>query len=176
MVLIRSQQRAFITLTNANNWIPGPGVSSTELIPKGVMLLLAGATPEQGTSLPSMYTWIDVIAAALAVVLTWSLVRRMRHPVDRLGSRLRTIFSALPLAWELGLPVAVWLGLPQLYEVHSWSHVMTYTPDLGMLAIFAAAIWLLTGTVRSAQLAHRPAPITGGVRMRAPRSVAAHHS
>ena len=37
MVLIPSQQRAFITLTNANNWIPGPGVSSTELIPKGVM-------------------------------------------------------------------------------------------------------------------------------------------
>jgi CubicO group peptidase (beta-lactamase class C family) len=176
MVLIPSQQRAFITLTNANNWIPGPGVSSTELIPKGVMLLLAGQSPEPGTSLPSMYTWIDVIAAALAVVLTWSLVRRGRHPVYRLGSRLRAALSAVPLAWELGLPVAVWLGFPQLYEVHSWTHVMTYTPDLGTVAIFAAAIWLLTGIERSAQLLHRPASITGGVRMGAPRSVAAHQS
>jgi CubicO group peptidase (beta-lactamase class C family) len=176
MVLIPSQQRAFITLTNANNWIPGPGVSSTELIPKGVMLLLAGETPEPATSLPSMYTWIDVIAAALAVVLTWSLVRRWRHPADRLGSRLRTTLSAVPLVWELGLPVAVWLGLPQLYEVHSWTQIMTYTPDLAVIAILASAAWLLTGIVRSAQLVHRPASMTGRVRRAAPRTLAASQS
>jgi hypothetical protein len=176
MVLIPSQQRAFITLTNANNWIPGPGASSTELFPKGVMRLLAGETPEQGTSLPSMYTWIDAIAAALAVVLTWSLVRRGRHPVDRAGNRWRAALTGIPLVWELGLPVAVWLGLPQLDEVHSWTHVMAYTPDLGMVAIVARAIWLSTGIVRSARLVHRPALSTGGVRMEVPRPVAAHQS
>jgi CubicO group peptidase (beta-lactamase class C family) len=176
MVLIPSQQRAFITLTNANNWIPGPGVSSTELIPKGVMRLLAGDTPEQGTSLPSMYTWIDVIAAALAFVLMWSLARRVRHPVDRLASGLHGALTVVPLAWELGLPVAMWLGFPRLYEVHSWTNIMTYTPDLGMVAIIAAAIWLLTGIVRIAQLVYRPASSIAGMRIGAPRPVAAHHS
>jgi len=176
MVLIPSEQRAFITLTNANNWIPGPGLSSTELIPKGVMLLTAGETPEQGTSLPSMYTWIDVVAAALAVVLTWSLVRRVRHPADRLGGRLHAALTVAPLTWELGLPIAVWLGFPHLYEVHSWTHIMTYTPDLGLVAIVAATILLLTGVVRSAQLVHEPRLLSGGVRMAAPRTVAAHPS
>ena len=128
MVLIPTQKRAFITLTNANNWIPGPGVSSTELIPKGVMLLLSGQDPEQGTSLPSMYAWLDALAVALGGILTWSLVRRLRHPVQRPGSRLHGVISAFPLVWEVGLPIALLAGFPQLYEVHSWTHVMAYTP------------------------------------------------
>ena len=39
MVLIPTQQRTFITLTNANNWIPGPGVSSTELGQEHIYLM-----------------------------------------------------------------------------------------------------------------------------------------
>jgi CubicO group peptidase (beta-lactamase class C family) len=151
MVLIPSQQRALITLTNANNWLPGPGVSTTELIPKGVVQLLAGETAEHGTSLGSMYLWVDLAAAVLAFILTWSLLQRIRHPLQRSDARLR---AALPLAWEVGLPVGVVLGLPQLYEVHSWGHVMAYTPDLGAIALFAGAVWLLTAGVRVARLAH----------------------
>jgi CubicO group peptidase (beta-lactamase class C family) len=176
MVLAPSRHLALITLTNANNWIPGPGVSSTELIPKGVMLMLTGETPELGTSLPSMYIWIDVLAAALAAVLTWSLVQRARHPIDRLGGGLHAALAVGPLAWELGLPLAVWLGFPQLYDVHSWAHVMAYTPDLAMVATTASAIWLFTGIVRGAQLVHRPVSTTAGLRMVAPRTVAAHQS
>jgi CubicO group peptidase (beta-lactamase class C family) len=175
MVLMPSQQRALITLTNANNWIPGPGVSSTELIPKGIVQMLAGETPEQGTSLGSMYLLIDTAATVLVVLLTWSLVRRIRRPVQRNSGRLQ---SALPLAWEVGLPVGVLLGLPQLYEVHSWAHVMAYTPDLGSLALFAAAAWLVTAGVRVVQLAHVAARTDTRARTAAApsRAIAPQHS
>jgi CubicO group peptidase (beta-lactamase class C family) len=167
MVLIPSQQRALITLTNANNWIPGPGVSSTELIPKGIVRMLSGESPEQGTALPSMYLWIDIAAAVLMLLLTWSLVRRVRHPVRRTTGRLR---AALPLAWELGLPVAVLLGFPAVYEVHTWAHVMAYTPDLGTLALFAAAVWLVTAGVRVVQLGHTPVSRAGRAHVASARS------
>jgi hypothetical protein len=152
MVLIPSQNRAFITLTNANNWIPGPGLSSTELIPKGVMLLLAGATPDQGTSLPSMYLWIDAVAGALVLLLTLSFIRRLRRPVRRGDDWLQGARNVGPLVWELGLPMILLPGFPQVFEVHSWRHVMTYTPDLGALAMLVSVLWLGTGLTRAVKL------------------------
>jgi hypothetical protein len=164
MVLIPSENRAFITLTNANNWIPGPGLSSTELIPKGVMLLLAGAIPDRGTSLPSMYVWIDTAAGVLVLVLTWSFIRRVRRPVRHGDNWLHGARNAGPLVWELGLPMILLLGFPQLFEVHSWTHVMTYTPDLGTLAVLVSLLWLSTGLTRAIKLLPteqaRPDPTT----------------
>jgi CubicO group peptidase (beta-lactamase class C family) len=152
MVLIPQENRAFITMMNANNWIPGPGVSSTELIPKGVMLLLAGRTPEQGTSLASMYLWIDVFCAVLIAALTWSLARRLRHPVTAGDTWLQRARRVGPLMWEIGLPLLLLAGFPQLFEVQSWTHVMTYTPDLGSLVLLATILWFVTGLTRVIKL------------------------
>ena len=58
------------------------------------------------------------------------------------GSRLHGVISAFPLVWEVGLPIALLAGFPQLYEVHSWTHVMAYTPDLSLVAILAGVLWL----------------------------------
>jgi CubicO group peptidase (beta-lactamase class C family) len=148
MVLIPQQGRAFITLTNANNWIPGPGVSSTELIPKGVMLLLAGAVPEQSTSLASMYLWVDVFSLLLVSALAWSLIRRLRRPLTDGNTWLGQTRRLGPLVWEIGLPILLLAGFPQLFEVRSWTHVLTYTPDLGSLVILAALLWFATGVTR----------------------------
>jgi CubicO group peptidase (beta-lactamase class C family) len=142
MVLVPSQDRAFITLTNANNWIPGPGLSSTELIPKGVMQLLQGETPERGTSLRTMYAVIDGLGAAALLALGWSLLRVARRPM------LVGWPAGVPLVWEFGVAIAVLVGLPQLFEVHTWAHVIAYVPDLGVLAILLSALWLTTGGMR----------------------------
>ena len=152
MVLIPEQQRAFITLTNANNWIPGPGVSSTELIPKGVMLLLAGAVPERSTGLASMYLWIDLFSVLLVVALAWSLIRRLRRPLTDANTWFGQTRRIGPLVWEIGLPILLLAGFPQLFEVRSWTHVMTYTPDLGSLVILACLLWLATGVTRVVKL------------------------
>ena len=152
MVLVPQDNRAFITMTNANNWIPGPGVSSTELIPKGVMLLLAGGTAEDGTSLASMYVWVDILSALLIAALVWSLLRRMRHPIGEGATWLQRARRIGPLVWEIGLPILLLAGFPQLFEVHSWTHVMTYTPDLGTLVMLCGALWFATGVTRLIQL------------------------
>ena len=152
MVLIPQQQRAFITLTNANNWIPGPGVSSSEVIPKGVMLLLAGAVPEQSTSLASMYLFVDVFSVLLIAALAWSLIRRLRRPLTDRNTWLGQTRRIGPLVWEIGLPILLLAGFPQLFEVRSWTHVMTYTPDLGSLVILACLLWLATAVTRVTKL------------------------
>ena len=152
MVLIPQERRAFITLTNANNWIPGPGVSSAELIPKGVMLLLAGVVPEQSTSLASMYLWVDVFSALLIGALAWSLIRRLRRPLTDGTTWLGRTRCIVPLVWEIGLPILLLAGFPQLFEVRTWTHVMTYTPDVGSLVILSALLWLATGVTRVIKL------------------------
>ena len=152
MVLIPQENRAFITMTNANNWIPGPGVSSTELIPKGVMLLLAGRTPEQGTSLASMYLWIDLFCVVVIAALAWSLARRLRHPLTAGDTWLQHATRVGPLMWEIGLPILLLAGFPRLFEVQSWTHVMTYTPDLGSLVVLATILWFATGLTRLVKL------------------------
>jgi hypothetical protein len=48
--------------------------------------------------------------------------------------------------------VILLLSFPQIYEVHSWTHVMTYTPDLGTLAVLVSVLWLATGLTRAAKL------------------------
>jgi hypothetical protein len=158
MVLVPRENRAFITMTNANNWIPGPGVSSAELIPKGVMLLLAGRTPEQGISVPSMYLWIDIFSAVVIAVLAWSFINRLRRPISAGGTWLRSLARVGPLAWEIGLPILLLAGFPQLFEVQGWTHVMTYTPDLGTLVVLASLLWLATGLTRMVKLRLPVAP------------------
>lgn len=152
MVLIPHENRAFITMTNANNWIPGPGLSSTELIPKGVMVLLTGGTPEQGTSLASMYVCVDILSVLLIAALVWPLVHRIRHPMGEGGTWLQRARRVAPLVWEIGLPILLLVGFPQLFEVHSWTHVTSYTPDLGSLVMLCALLWLATGLTRIIQL------------------------
>jgi hypothetical protein len=37
---------------------------------------------------------------------------------------------------------------PGLFEVHTWSHVPAYTPDLGSLIAMISGVWLVTSAVR----------------------------
>jgi CubicO group peptidase (beta-lactamase class C family) len=168
MVLIPARNQAFVSMTNAQNWIPGPGIESGELIPKGVMLLLNGQTPTPSTTLPTMYLVLDALAAGLLLVQAWSLWRVLRRARDRRR-------DAVPLVWEVGLPLGVLLGFPGLYEVRVWSHVLAYTPDLGVLALLVSGVWLATAAARVLRMAHS-APARSAERPRPrPRPVLSQH-
>jgi hypothetical protein len=129
--------------------------STPELATTGercIKRVIAGAVPEQGTSLASMYLWVNVFSGLLIAALACSLVRRLRRPLTDGNTWLRRTRRIGPLVWEMGLPILLLAGFPQLFEVHSWMHIMTYTPHLGSLVILAGLLWFATGVTRVVKL------------------------
>jgi hypothetical protein len=87
-------------------------------------------------------------------VQVWSLVRLLRRrsrpelPLRGLSHGLGQGRQwVLPLLWEIGVPVAIWLGLPYQADA-SWGVMLLFAPDLSAALLVAAGLFLLTGLVR----------------------------
>jgi hypothetical protein len=168
MVLDPAQDRAVVVLTNAGSQVPWPGANSVmSRLPTGILAVVEGQEPPTGMSLGRFYLWFDLAVIAIVATQAAALIRLLRRPAGwfRFGSALA------PLAWELGLGVALLLGYPALVGF-GWMGSMASMPDVTITLLLVATLWLATGLVRiarfslgwrahgAASVAPQPAPST----------------
>lgn len=173
MILLPEANRAVITLTNVNNFIPGPGIAAFERIPVGTVALLKSGAPPSGMTMPTMYGFIDLFLVAILAVQVWSWIRLLRRPLQVVlrpeGIRqglVQARQTALPLLWELGLSTLLLVAFPRLYDSASWQYVLDYTPDLGLAVLLVIALWWATGVTRVTKTVRSVAAVSEA---RAPR-------
>jgi hypothetical protein len=116
--------------------------------------LVAGGQGATGTDIGTTYLVFDLAVAVVLIVQIWSLLALLRRR-DRLELPLRGLSHALgqgrrwvlPLLWEVGGPVAIFVGIPRVEDA-SWGVMLLFTPDLSVAMLVICSIWLLTGLVR----------------------------
>jgi CubicO group peptidase (beta-lactamase class C family) len=142
-----------IVLENVNSGNPLVA-SQIRIVEDGVTKLLAGDRGTTATRIPTLYVVFDMVVTVLIAVQIWSLVRLVRRR-SRPELPLRGLSDALtqgrqwvlPLLWEVGVPVAIWVGLPYQADA-SWGVVLLFAPDLSTALLVVAGLFLLTGLVR----------------------------
>jgi CubicO group peptidase (beta-lactamase class C family) len=153
MVLVPHGNWGIIILENVNS--ASPLVSPRLLaIEQSVTGLVAGGQGATGTGIGTTYLVFDLVVAVVLIVQGWSLLRLLLRR-RRLELPLRGLSHALgqgrrwilPLLWEVGGPVAIFLGVPRVGGA-SWGVMLLFAPDLSYALIAIGGIWLLTGLVR----------------------------
>lgn len=114
------------------------------------MRLLLGHPVPTGNDLFLPYLIIDGLVCVLTALVLWSLVHLLRRQQKRLkwraGSMLRYLF--LPLLWEWGLPIALFLGIPALLGGVTWIGILLFVPDVGYWLLVMFCLLLLSGLIR----------------------------
>jgi hypothetical protein len=153
MVLVPHGNWGIILLENVNS--ASPLISPLLLtLEQSVTGLVAGGQGATGTGMSTTYLVFDLIVALVLIVQVWSLLHLLLRR-RRLEFPLRGFFHALdqgrrwvlPLLWEVGGPVAIFVGVPQVAGA-SWSVMFLFAPDLSYTLLVISGIWLLTGLVR----------------------------
>lgn len=169
MVLMPEQDRAVVVMTNAGSQVPLP--SATEVmsrLPIGVVNMLAGEAAPEGMSLQTFYAIFDTVVVAVVTLQLIALVRLWRRAlpfgIDLTGAHQRRPMArlAIPLLWELTLVIGILLGGTMLTGM-TWQGMFTSVPDVTIVLLVMATIWLLTTIVRITRLvrairAHEPTP------------------
>ena len=165
LVMVPQHDRAVIVLTNADSQLPWPGANAVmSRIPIGIVNLLAGETPPAGVSLARFYLIFDLAVLAVVAVQVGALLRLLRQPLTitvpspGLKHHLTVAARLGPLLWEVGLGVAIVLGVPLITGM-SWQGNFLSAPDLTLVLLLVAALWLVTAIARTIRIvqALRPA-------------------
>ena len=142
MVLEPEQDRAVVVLTNSGSQMPWPGANEVmSRIPIGVVNLLDGEAPPEGMSLSRFYLVFDLVAVAIVGLQVAALARLALRPLAG-----RAI--AVPLLWEVMLVAGILIGVPALTGM-SWPGWFQSVPDLTIVLLAIAGLWLLTAIVRT---------------------------
>jgi hypothetical protein len=148
MVLLPESDRAVIVLTNAGSQLPLAGANEVmSRIPIGVVNLLDGQSPPTGSSLTRFYLVFNAIVAAIVALQLLALWRLARRPTPSLRVR-----ALLPLVWEFALPALILLGVPGATGM-SWRAAFMSMPDLTLVLLVIAGLWLITGLLRAGRIA-----------------------
>ena len=116
--------------------------------------LVAGGQAATGTGIGTTYLVFDFVVALILIVQGWLLLWLLRRhsrlelplcgPLHALDQSRRWI---LPLLWEIGIPVAIIVGVPQVAGA-SWGVMLLFTPDLSFSLIIITGLFLLMALVR----------------------------
>jgi CubicO group peptidase (beta-lactamase class C family) len=152
-VLVPHGGWGIIVLENVNSGNPLVA-SQIRVLENGVTRLVAGDQGTTETGIGTVYLLFDLVVMIVIAVQVWSLVRLLRRrsrpelPLRGLSHGLGQGRQwVLPLLWEIGVPVAIWLGLPYQADA-SWGVMLLFAPDLSAALLVAAGLFLLTGLVR----------------------------
>lgn len=132
-----------------------PGLLEVE---QGVLALLTGGQPKD-TGIDRLYLALDsAVAGALAAEL-WSFVRLARRRDEALpdGSPSTAGPGALPLLWEVGIPVAIAVVPPRMFKV-GWKGLRLYGPDLSYALTAIGGVFVAKAALRAAKMARRLRP------------------
>jgi CubicO group peptidase (beta-lactamase class C family) len=148
MMILPRKQLGIIVLTNVNGELARTS-NAQGIIAQGVQSILLGQQPPSASTFWQRYLLFDAtlfLCSVLVLVSVLRLLQRRKQPLKRdplsLASRL-----ALPLLWEIGLPVALLLALPTQTQA-SWPLILLYFPDLGYWLLTICFLLLATAALR----------------------------
>jgi CubicO group peptidase (beta-lactamase class C family) len=152
LILDRENDLGIVTLMNSATEMPLPGAAGAlRVLPSGVASILTGDEPAT-TSLSRFYLTFTLVVAVVIAIQIVSLVRLVRQSMTNGDASLAGwnqrswARKFVPLVWEFGLPLLV-LMTPGVLGM-SWRSVFLWLPDLGVVLLAVATLWLVTGIVR----------------------------
>jgi hypothetical protein len=157
MVLQPERDRGVVVMINAGSQLEFAGANEVmSRIPLGVVDILNGEEPPAGLSLARFYLYFDLIVAALLSIQVWALVRLARRPMRpaRMGGLMHGFGVArrtVPLLWEIGLALVLLVGWPASTGM-GWRGSWLAFPDLTLVLVTVALLWLATGALRLLRL------------------------
>jgi hypothetical protein len=151
MVMLPERDLGVVVLINAGSQMDIAGANEVfSRIPIGVTNLLTGHEPPTGLSLSRFYVVFDLIVLTIIALQVWRLIviaRRAETP--HRGWRLTGYIA--PFVWEFGLSLLLLIGYPATTGV-GWSANLNAVPDLTLVALAVATLWILTGATRAVTL------------------------
>jgi CubicO group peptidase (beta-lactamase class C family) len=148
LILLPAQHWGLVVLMNVNGDLAMLS-NAQGVIAQGVRRLLLGQPAPAASTFGQRYLVFDGVLGLGSALGIWSLVRlvrRRKHPLrHRPGSVLTGI--ALPLLWEVGLPLFLLIGFPPLMQA-TWALTLLYFPDLGYWLLALCLLLLGPGTLR----------------------------
>ncbi|AVT40142.1 serine hydrolase [Plantactinospora sp. BB1] len=165
IVLVPGSDLAVVVLANIYGlMMDGPLVSAAF----NVARILGGAEAEAGAAKDPTFTrllaGLGAVALLLLGLLVWSLLRIVRRPAGRAGSRRRILAGAA--GWVVGcagLAVGVTRAIPAAWDGAGLAQVRLFAPDVGdamvAVAVLAGLLALARVGVAAVALAgRRPVP------------------
>src|SRR5690606_2547085 len=118
--------------------------------------ILEGAAPHEGRGLTSFYVAFDLIVLAFVAVQLLALLRLVRGPLTlarpaTAGQTLSLLRQTAPLVWEVGLGLLLLIGWPAITGM-GWRGSWMSFPDLTLVLLVVAGLWLATAIVRVLRL------------------------
>jgi hypothetical protein len=148
MIILPRKQLGIIVLTNVNGELARTS-NAQGIIAQGVQRLLLGQQPPSASTFGQRYLLFDAalfLGSVLALVSVVRLLQRRKQPLKRDPLSLFTGL-ALPLLWEIGLPIALLLSFPTQMQA-SWPLILLYFPDLGYWLLTISFLLLATAALR----------------------------
>ena len=148
MIILPRKQLGIIVLTNVNGELART-TNAQGILAQGVQRLLLGQQPPSNSTFWQRYLLFDAtlfLCSVLALVSVLRLLRRRKQPLKRDPLSLG-IGLALPLLWEIGLPIGLLLVFPTQMQA-SWPLILLYFPDLGYWLLLICFLLLATAALR----------------------------
>jgi CubicO group peptidase (beta-lactamase class C family) len=164
MVLLPDTDQAAVVLINAGSQFEIAGANGVmSRIPIGVVNILRGEDPPGGLSIAQFFVVFDTAVLVILAVQVWSLLRVLLPPAPSIEGTRAAALALVPLLWELGLGLLLLLAFPASLGA-TWPQAFRQLPDLSLVVLLVALLWIATGIVRIARLAffrtRRPAEET----------------
>ncbi|HEY8447888.1 MAG TPA: serine hydrolase domain-containing protein [Thermomicrobiales bacterium] len=157
MVLLPERNLGVVVLINAGSQLEFFEANEVmSRIPLGVVNILEGAAPHEGRGLTSFYVAFDLIVLAFVAVQLLALLRLVRGPLTlarpaTAGQTLSLLRQTAPLVWEVGLGLLLLIGWPAITGM-GWRGSWMSFPDLTLVLLVVAGLWLATAIVRVLRL------------------------
>jgi hypothetical protein len=168
MVALPDTDQGVVVLVNAGSQFEIAGMNAVmSRLPIGIVNMLRGEAPPTGPGMTRLYVLFDTLVVTILAVQLWSLVNVARREIAKpagAGQRARTFG---PLTWELGVALLLLVALPGMLAL-TWPQALQSIPDLAVVVIAMAVLWLMTGAARMARIvqamsAHRQGTASGSV-------------
>jgi hypothetical protein len=145
VALLPARHLGVVVLMNVNGNL-AMTTNAQGVIAQGVQRLLLGEEPPAASAFRSHYLAFDAALLLCSALAIWSLaglLLRRGHP-PRSGPLGGPVGSAVPLLWEVALPLALLIGFPSLSQA-SWPLTLLFFPDLGYWLLALCGTLLATG-------------------------------
>ena len=148
LTLLPAHHLGVVVLMNVNGNL-SIATNAQGVIVQGVQQLLLGQQPPEESGFQSRYMLFDAALFTCSLLAIWSLVRllRPRNQPPRRDSLSALTGLALPLLWEMALPLGLFIGFPSLAQI-SWPLTLLFFPDLGYWLLALCVTLLTTGSLR----------------------------
>jgi CubicO group peptidase (beta-lactamase class C family) len=146
VALLPRRRLGVVVLMNVNGNL-AMATNAHGVIAQGVQRLLLGEQPPAASSFRPRYLVFDAVLCLVSALAVWSLVRLLRMGNHHPGTPGVPMRFAVPLLWEVALPVGLLVGFPPLAQA-SWPLTLLFFPDLGYWLLALCGTLLATGGLR----------------------------